>query len=262
MTTNQIIEELHRSRSLHNLKDLTTDDQELKEKKKERNAPDLVKRDTEPVETIKRPSGDDRNDAKSPRIEAPLSLPISIAADRPKRDCHIVEPDSHMHRARSSELTKAKCSDPKPQPSSEDIIIPFEITPPRLSTTMTAGHPGPTKEMQDLARSFRLTFGKLHDNPNESKPVIPSKPREVRIPVHHRTISTESPDSILAKIKECLLENGFSSQWRGPYCLICEKNDLGFELEICSLPNLDINGIRFSRISGDIWLTRKFVKKF
>lgn len=38
-----------------------------------------------------------------------------------------------------------------------------------------------------------------------------------------------------------------------PYCLQCEGGSVSFELEVCSIPNLEVNGVRFHRIAGDAW---------
>lgn len=61
--------------------------------------------------------------------------------------------------------------------------------------------------MKELARSWRLTFGALQDSSakrgtesEESNEESQIKPRELRIPVHHRTITTGTPQISLSTL--------------------------------------------------------------
>jgi hypothetical protein len=93
------------------------------------------------------------------------------------------------------------------------------------------------------------------------------QPRAVRIPVDSKTVIHGSPDEILPQIKHILEANDISFDFSTPpYCLICKnanktKQELTFELEICTIPNLDIYGLRFNRISGDMWEYQRICKK-
>jgi len=194
----------------------------------------------------------ERSPVKRPMDITPLALtdPVKL-------------PKGQMSPRQSTSLNSDPQTPPK-RSGAEDIIIPFEISPPKQMKRNLTNSPR-ENEVKDLARSWRLTFGELQDHTrsasDDSNEETRIKPRELRIPVHHRTITTDSPDAILTKIKSCLADNGFTNQWNTHYCLVCAKHNLTFELEICSLPNLDINGIKFSRISGDIWLYKKICKK-
>lgn len=58
---------------------------------------------------------------------------------------------------------------------------------------------------------------------------------------------------VLAKLKDVLIEKRIEFGFSSPYCLLCHWGAISFELEICTIPNLEVNGIRFHRISGDVW---------
>lgn len=154
--------------------------------------------------------------------------------------CWVVVNSSFLEETKRTSPARALFKTPEkpvadtlsPDNANEDLIIPFEITPPRVpgsryaqpilslpqcfvslvllndqpdSLFLSSGvdlfvRPSTdSNKMKDLATSFRQTFGQLMDSDptsvsadGETFPNSP-KPREVRIPVHHRTISTDAP---------------------------------------------------------------------
>jgi len=78
--------------------------------------------------------------------------------------------------------------------------------------------------------------------------------------VNKDTTTEASPEVVLAKLKDVLLEQRVQCGFSSPFCLLCKREGVAFELEICSIPNLAVNGIRFHRISGDVWEYSKLCK--
>jgi len=78
--------------------------------------------------------------------------------------------------------------------------------------------------------------------------------------VNKDTTTEQSPEIVLTKLKDVLLEQRVQFGFSTPYCLLCKHDGGAFELEICAIPNLAVNGIRFHRISGDVWEYSKLCK--
>jgi hypothetical protein len=111
--------------------------------------------------------------------------------------------------------------------------------------------------VNELVQSFQTTF-KI--TPKPATPSPSPAPRKERFPVNANTTTEQSPDTVLAKLKDVLLEKKIEFGFSSPYCLLCQWSGVAFELEICSIPNLEVNGIRFHRISGDVWEYSKLCK--
>eukprot|EP01130_Rhizamoeba_saxonica_P007734 TRINITY_DN3139_c0_g1_i1.p1 TRINITY_DN3139_c0_g1~~TRINITY_DN3139_c0_g1_i1.p1 ORF type:complete len:349 (-),score=72.52 TRINITY_DN3139_c0_g1_i1:31-1077(-) len=96
---------------------------------------------------------------------------------------------------------------------------------------------------------------KSHENDTNIKIVSTDmetlSPREVRFPVTDNSTST-SAEVILEQLNRILTENNIPHTL-SHYCYLCNIDDIVFEAEVCSLPILQVYGIRFNRIKGDIW---------
>ncbi|KAJ3009647.1 Map microtubule affinity-regulating kinase [Thoreauomyces humboldtii] len=80
----------------------------------------------------------------------------------------------------------------------------------------------------------------------------PSEPRVLRFTFSVATTSTKSPDAILAEVLRVLAAHGVKTDVVG-FIASCSFNGTEFEMEICKLPRLAVNGLRFKRMSGDSW---------
>jgi len=113
------------------------------------------------------------------------------------------------------------------------------------------------RAVNELVHSFQTTFKITTKSP--ASPVAPG-PRKERFPVNANTTTEQSPEVVLAKLKDVLLEKRIEFGFSSPYCLFCRWGAVAFELEICSIPNLEVNGIKFHRIAGDVWEYSKLCK--
>jgi len=71
-----------------------------------------------------------------------------------------------------------------------------------------------------------------------------------------KTTSTMDPLDILQEIQRVLENNNCDYEQREKFLLMCsheakEGHLVQWEMEVCKLPRLQVNGVRFKRISGN-----------
>ena len=100
----------------------------------------------------------------------------------------------------------------------------------------------------------------LHNESAADQPVRTSadqsRPRSLRFTWSMKTTSAMEPDAIIRKIRAVLAANSCSYEQSERYMLICSYGDersdslVQWEMEVCKLPRLSLNGVRFKRLSG------------
>nr|XP_043902644.1 MAP/microtubule affinity-regulating kinase 3a isoform X15 [Solea senegalensis] len=112
-----------------------------------------------------------------------------------------------------------------------------------------------TSKLTRRNMSFRFTKSRHvpGDQKGENKD---SKPRSLRFTWSMRTTSSMEPCDIMREIRKVLDANNCDYEQQESFLLLCVHGDghaenlVQWEMEVCKLPRLSLNGVRFKRISG------------
>eukprot|EP00066_Takifugu_rubripes_P028222 XP_011617488.1 PREDICTED: serine/threonine-protein kinase MARK2 [Takifugu rubripes] len=83
-----------------------------------------------------------------------------------------------------------------------------------------------------------------------------AKPRSLRFTWSMKTTSSMEPTEMMREIRKVLDSNSCEYEQRERYMLLCVSGNpahddfVQWEMEVCKLPRLSLNGVRFKRISG------------
>eukprot|EP01134_Creolimax_fragrantissima_P004284 CFRG4284T1 len=88
-------------------------------------------------------------------------------------------------------------------------------------------------------------------NPDPARVAGVKGPRTLRFTFNMKSTSAKSADLMVADLETLLMNMFIEYEKPEPYLLICTHSTCQWEMEICKLPRLSLNGVRFKRISGN-----------
>uniref|UniRef100_A0A673IAI9 non-specific serine/threonine protein kinase n=1 Tax=Sinocyclocheilus rhinocerous TaxID=307959 RepID=A0A673IAI9_9TELE len=129
-----------------------------------------------------------------------------------------------------------------------------EASRPMLSTAdkMEKGIQGlPGDENKDSFSSSPAS-----STPSSTQASKDTKPRSLRFTWSMKTTSSMEPNEMMKEIRKVLDSNSCEYELRERFMLLCVSGNpahddfVQWEMEVCKLPRLSLNGVRFKRISG------------
>ncbi|XP_050948508.1 serine/threonine-protein kinase MARK2 isoform X9 [Labeo rohita] len=130
-----------------------------------------------------------------------------------------------------------------------------EASRPMLSTAdkMEKGTQGlPGDENKDSYSSS----SPVSSTPSSTQASKDTKPRSLRFTWSMKTTSSMEPNEMMKEIRKVLDSNSCEYELRERFMLLCVSGNpahddfVQWEMEVCKLPRLSLNGVRFKRISG------------
>ncbi|XP_023208501.1 MAP/microtubule affinity-regulating kinase 3-like, partial [Xiphophorus maculatus] len=108
----------------------------------------------------------------------------------------------------------------------------------------------------EFERNGRLEGSSRHVPGDQKGEIKDGKPRSLRFTWNMRTTSSMEPCDIMREIRKVLDANNCDYEQQESFLLLCVHGDgraenlVQWEMEVCRLPRLSLNGVRFQRISG------------
>uniref|UniRef100_A0A4W5PN05 MAP/microtubule affinity-regulating kinase 3 n=1 Tax=Hucho hucho TaxID=62062 RepID=A0A4W5PN05_9TELE len=205
------------------------------------------------------PNGKENSVAVSPGQRNPVASTHSItSATTPDklRFPRGTTSRSTFHSGQLKERRTATYNGPPASPTLSQDAAPLSQTRSRGSSNLFSKLTSKlTRRVStEFERNGRFESSSRHvpgDQKGENKD---SKPRSLRFTWSMRTTSSMEPCDIMREIRKVLEANKCDYEQQECFLLLCVHGDaenlVQWVMEVCKLPRLSINGVRFKRISG------------
>ncbi|TRZ04343.1 hypothetical protein DNTS_024059 [Danionella cerebrum] len=143
-------------------------------------------------------------------------------------------------------LSSSLLLSPLHYPLTNDLCIVCICTACRLTSSLLPSE----GDAGTRALSLRSGSGEPREDGRDSKP------RSLRFTWSMKTTSSMEPGDMMREIRKVLDANNCDYEQRERFLLFCVMGDarqdglVQWEMEVCKLPRLSLNGVRFKRISG------------
>ncbi|KAJ8367303.1 hypothetical protein AAFF_G00321130 [Aldrovandia affinis] len=133
---------------------------------------------------------------------------------------------------------------------------------PMLSNAVDKTEKGPASVLGSTGDENKDSLSSSSPVPGGTPPPAPhhgprdSKPRSLRFTWSMKTTSSMEPGEMMKEIRKVLDSNSCEYEARERFMLLCVSGNparddfVQWEMEVCKLPRLSLNGVRFKRISG------------
>ncbi|KAM9786690.1 MAP/microtubule affinity-regulating kinase 3a isoform X5 [Syngnathus typhle] len=163
---------------------------------------------------------------------------------------------STFHGGQLRDRRTATYNGPPASPSHSHDASPLSQARSRATSNLFS------KLTSKLTRSRHVPVGEAKGEMGKD-----GKPRSLRFTWSMRTTSSMEPADIMREIRKVLDANNCDYEQQESFLLLCVHGDghaenlVQWEMEVCKLPRLSLNGVRFKRITGSSMAFKNIASK-